>query len=54
MQLKGKLIECCCYDSSKLFIQLSAEICSGNQRTLTETDERSISQQPMCLFSVVD
>lgn len=54
MQLTGKLIEFGCRDSSELRIQLSAGMCSGNQRTLTKTEERTISQQPISLFSLVD
>jgi len=54
-QLKRKLIEFCCCgcDSSEQCIQPSADTHSGNRRTLTKTDERTISQQPIYLFSLV-
>lgn len=52
MQLKGKLIEFCSCDSSELCIQPSADTHRGNWRTLTKTDEKPISQQPIC-FSIM-
>lgn len=53
MQLKGKLIEFCkgCCDSSEVCIELSADTCGGNQRTLTETAVRTRGSSASNLFT---